>query len=123
MRNLLLCSFLILASASWSLAQSVSMPTPSPQPRARDPFDGINDHGEDQATQRLEQMRIKKAQEERRKQIGKDTDRLTQLVSDLKDLLAKADSTNVLSLDAVKKAEEIEKLAKRLKNNLRDPVQ
>ncbi len=123
MRHLFLClSFLVVCGALAS-AQSVSQPSPEPVRREYDPFDTLHAHEGTEGDQRLEEIRLKRAQEERRKALAKDTDRLSQLITELKESLAKADPTKVLSLDAVKKAEEIEKVAKRVKNNLREPVQ
>jgi hypothetical protein len=50
------------------------------------------------------------------KQIHEDVERLYTLASELKEEVAKTDSTAVLSLALVRKAEEIEKLAKQIKN-------
>ncbi len=56
--------------------------------------------------------------EERQKQLVKDTDKLLSLATDLK---SEVDKTNkdVLSVEVVKKAEEIEKLAKSVKDRMR----
>jgi hypothetical protein len=54
------------------------------------------------------------------KQIQQDVQRLYTLASELKDEVSKTDSTTVLSLALVRKAEEIEKLAKQIKNLARD---
>lgn len=55
----------------------------------------------------------------RQKQLKEDTDKLLQLATDLKNSVDKTNE-NVLSLDVVKRAEEIEKLAKHIKTNMRD---
>ena len=54
------------------------------------------------------------------KQIQQDVQKLYTLASELKDEVSKTDSTTVLSLAMVRKAEEIEKLAKQIKNLARD---
>lgn len=53
--------------------------------------------------------------EERQKIIKKDVEKLYDLAAQLKAEVEKTDSTTVLSLAMVKKAEEIEKLAKQIK--------
>jgi hypothetical protein len=58
---------------------------------------------------------------ERQKQLKDDTTRLLQLATALKDSVDKTNE-HVLSLDVVKKAEEIEKLAKHIKTNMRDEM-
>ena len=54
--------------------------------------------------------------EERQKNIKKDVAKLYDLASELKTEVEKTDSTTVLSLAMVKKAEAIEKLAKQIKD-------
>lgn len=58
----------------------------------------------------------KAALEENEKNIKKKVEKLFQLASELKDEVDKTDSAKVLSLAMLKKAEEIEKLAKDIKN-------
>ena len=57
----------------------------------------------------------KAALDENEKDIKKKVGKLFQLASELKDEVDKTDSAKVLSLAMVKKAEEIEKLAKEIK--------
>jgi TolA-binding protein len=54
--------------------------------------------------------------EENQKDIRKNIEKLYQLASDLKKEVEKTDSTEVLSLSLVRKAEEIEKLAHDIKS-------
>lgn len=53
----------------------------------------------------------KRKPEENRKDTRKKVDRLFQLAAEMKAEMDKTDSANVLSLDVLKKAQEIEKLA------------
>lgn len=55
--------------------------------------------------------------EERQKNIKKDVEKLYNLASQLKSEVEKTDSTTILSLGMLKKAEEIEKLAKQIKDH------
>lgn len=55
--------------------------------------------------------------EERQKNIKKDVEKLYTLASQLKSEVEKTDSTTILSLGMVKKAEEIERLAKQIKDH------
>jgi hypothetical protein len=57
--------------------------------------------------------------EERQKNIKKEVERLYDLASDLKAEVEKTDSTSVLSLAMLKKAEEIERLARQIKDHAR----
>jgi hypothetical protein len=58
----------------------------------------------------------KAALEENEKNIKKKVEKLFQLATELKDEVDKTDSAKVLSLAMLKKAEEIEKLAKDIKS-------
>ena len=58
----------------------------------------------------------KAALEENEKEIKKKVDKLFQLATELKDEVDKTDSAKVLCLAMLKKAEEIEKLAKDIKS-------
>jgi len=55
--------------------------------------------------------------EEHQKNIKKEVEKLYDLASELKTEVEKTDSTTVLSLSMLKKAEEIEKLAKQIKDH------
>ena len=55
--------------------------------------------------------------EQRQKDIKKEVEKLYKLASELKDEVEKTDATTVLSLPMLRKAEEIEKLAKQIKDN------
>lgn len=59
---------------------------------------------------------LKAILQENQKQIKKDIEKLYQLAEELKKEVEKADASEVLSLNVVRKAEEVEKLAKRIKN-------
>ncbi len=56
--------------------------------------------------------------EERQKRLKADTDRLLTLATELHEDVAKTDK-NVLSLDVVRRAEEIEKLARAVKDRMK----
>ena len=56
---------------------------------------------------------------EQQKEIRHDVDRLLQMVKDLKDESDKTPETDVLSLSLVKKTEDIEKLARQIRDLIR----
>jgi hypothetical protein len=60
---------------------------------------------------------MQKANELRQEEVRRDTEKLCQLSIELRDLVKKNQS--VLSLDAVKKAEQIEKLARGVKTKMK----
>jgi len=74
----------------------------------------------DEARTRLESDLAKKAAKERVAALKSDTDKLLKLSVELKSFVDKSDE-NVLSLDVIKKADEIEKLAKSVKEKMRGP--
>jgi len=57
--------------------------------------------------------------EQNEKNIKKDIEKLYELATQLKNEAEKTDSANVLSVPLIKKAEEIEKLAKQIKERAR----
>jgi cytochrome P450 len=57
---------------------------------------------------------------ENQKALRRDVDRLLQLAKDLKDESDKTPETDVLSLSMVKKAEDMEKLARQIKERIRE---
>ena len=75
---------------------------------------------EDEARARLSNEMAKKATKERVAALKHDTDKLLRLSVELKEFVDKSDE-NVLSLDVIKKAEEIEKLAKSVKEKMKGP--
>lgn len=62
----------------------------------------------------------KRANLERQAALKKDTDRLLQLAEELKSSVDKSNSS-ILSLDVMKKAEQIEKLARSVKDKMKGP--
>ena len=60
----------------------------------------------------------KKANKERQAEIQKDTERLLKLATELKEYVGKSDE-NILSINVVKKADEIEKLAHSVKEKMK----
>jgi hypothetical protein len=74
----------------------------------------------DESRERMARDLAKKANQSRQATLKADTDRLLKLAVELKDYVDKSDE-NVLSLDVVKKADEIEKLAHSVKGKMRGP--
>ena len=67
---------------------------------------------------KIERDMRKRANTERQQQIQRDTDRLLQLATELKQAVDKSNE-NTLSLDVIKKAEEVERLAHSVKEKMR----
>jgi hypothetical protein len=91
-------------------AQDQTNPPPPSIPQIRIPSPGP------MPTLRLtpaERMRMNQAQ------IRKSSARLAEVVGELQKNLAATDTTNVLSLDVIREAEEIERLAREIRNLVR----
>lgn len=73
---------------------------------------------EDDAQARMASEQAKKAAKERVAALKNDADKLLRLTVELKQYVDKSDE-NVLSVDVVKKADEIEKLAKSVKEKMK----
>jgi hypothetical protein len=72
----------------------------------------------DAAHAEMEKDMAKRANKERQAALKRDTDKLLQLSTELKQYVDKSDE-NMLSLDVIKKAEEIEKLAHSVRDKMR----
>jgi len=64
------------------------------------------------------QSQAKRANQDRQKALQRDTDRLMQLATELKQYVDKSNE-NMLSIDVIRKAEQIEKLAKNVKDKMK----
>jgi hypothetical protein len=113
---LILLMLLALPSAQGADQQG-AQPTPIP-PRTGD-MGNEPTNGDDARARLLHDME-KKAAKERLAALKSDTDKLLKLSVELKTYVDKSDE-NVLSLDVVRKAEEIEKLAKSVKDKMKGP--
>jgi len=74
----------------------------------------------DEARARITHDMEKKAAKERVAALKNDTDKLLKLSVELKQFVDKSDE-NVLSLDVIKRADEIEKLAHSVKEKMKGP--
>ena len=73
----------------------------------------------DPAEKQMERDRAKRLNKDRQAAIKRDTDKLLALATELKEYVDKSNE-HVLSLDVVRKAEEIEKLAHHVKEKMKD---
>jgi len=74
----------------------------------------------DETQQRLARDMAKRANLERQALLRSDTEKLVKLTTELRDYVDKSNE-NVLSLDVLKKADEIEKLAHSVKEKMKGP--
>jgi hypothetical protein len=75
---------------------------------------------EDEGRAKIEKEMAKKANQERHANLKRDTEKLLKLATELKEYVDKTNE-NVLSLNVLKKAEEIEKLAHSVKDKMKGP--
>lgn len=117
----LACSVLLLAFALPALAQMPGNPPQQPMPSMQPNVQPIAPMGTaDDGVAEMEAEQAKRAEQQRVEQLKSDTDKLLKLSVQLKAYVDKT-NTNVLSLDVMKKAEEIEKLAKSVRDKMRGP--
>jgi hypothetical protein len=95
-------------------------PTQSPaqNPRTIPSLGSAADEHEDEVRAKIEKDMAKKANRERQVQLQRDTESLLKLATELKQYVDKSNE-HTLSLDVVKKAEEIEKLAHSVKEKMK----
>jgi hypothetical protein len=97
--------------AAWQAPGVRPDPQPRPSPNAPNPnfppgFDGPRATGPDK----------KAIDRENQKEIRADVTKLYEMVTDLKEQIDKTDAAATLSVSVVKKAQQIEKLAKQIKD-------
>ena len=98
--------FLIFTSVAYSQAD-----TPGPQDRRR-----LADPIEIEQQKKMEKER----NENRQKDLKRDTVKLLELATELKQYVDRTNES-VLSIEVIRKTEEIEKLAKSIKNKMKGP--
>lgn len=110
MHALLLLLVMALLSGA-AFGQQEPPQTPPPLPRQ-------HPVPEDETRARMEKEMAKRANKDRFEQLQRDTDNLLKLATELKEYVDKANE-NTLSLDVIKKAEQIEKLAHSVKEKMK----
>jgi len=105
-------ALLVRSFAQASSQNPAQIPRLSPNPGL-----APDDRGDEQRA-KMEKEMAKKANRERQAQLQRDTDNLLKLANELKQSVDKSNE-NTLSLDVVKKAEEIERLAHNVKEKMK----
>ena len=112
-RRLLLMSF---AAVPGVLMRFQDSPAPGTSRGSKRRPDGSDDALNGPNSASLPANSSKAILEERQKDIKKDVEKLYDLAAQLKSEVEKTDSTTILSLAMLRKAEEIEKLARQIKD-------
>ena len=100
-------------------AQFTQQPQPLGVPHGIPDASGRRGDSEDPQAREMVQRLQKKRNDARQQEIVKDTTKLLALATELKTDVDKTDK-NTLSIDVIRKAEEIEKLAKTVKERMKD---
>jgi hypothetical protein len=95
--------------------QSEDLRTPIPAATVPQPGAGVTRIPEGDDIQRQQAIA---ANSQRQSEIRRDTEKMLQLTSELKDYLQKAEH-GIVSVEAIKKAEQIEKLAHSVKSKMK----
>lgn len=112
----LLVTVAIFLSFGMSCAAQADQSQPPPLPSAAPPSSPPEDAWEAQQRKAM----IKKFNLQRQQEIKKDAEKLLELATELKQSVDKSNE-NTLSLDVIKKADQIEKLAKTVKDKMKGP--
>jgi hypothetical protein len=95
-----------------------ALPSQTSAFRQLDPLAAQKAGIEDGPRARMERDMAKKANQARQADLKRDTEKLFKLATELKESVDKS-SASTLSLDVIKKAEEIEKLARSVKDKMK----
>ena len=122
-RRILMYALLI---ALWFPPRASARTNPQSSDDARPPAQGVGRPGpadrdagpEDEQRERIEKEMEKKANQERQAELKRDTEKLLQLATDLKAEVDKSNE-NVLAVEVIKKADEIEKLAHSVREKMK----
>jgi len=114
------CLFVSLSVARHSSAQNTHVPVPQNMPQSQNLTVGSRPStapatGSDDEIQRQQAIA---ANLQRQVEIRRDAEKMAALMQELRDYLAKSDQ-GVMSVEAIKKAEEIEKLAHSVKSKMK----
>lgn len=105
-----LCLLAVVMLSAWSRGSGQPYLQAPPLQQKRSP--------EDEGRRRMEREMAKKANQERQAELKRDSETLLKLATELKEYVDKTNE-DTLSVNVVKKAEEIEKLAHSVKDKMK----
>ncbi len=120
-RSVSLAAVLLLSmNGGAGLSQQSGSDGPPQRPLTPDASRGLGEpnRAEDPFSVKLAEQQIRSRNSDRQKRLVADTDKLLSLATELKQQVDKTDK-NMLSVDVVKKADEIEKLAHSVKEKMK----
>ena len=109
-----------LSSVLPAVSQTVNQrqPLASAREQSSPQFPQQRGQEQDEELSTIQKENARKANEQRQLEIRRDTDKLLQLTNELKQYVDKTNE-NILSVEVIRKAEEIERLAKSVKIKMR----
>ena len=111
----MLRKLILVAGIGLALCGTAFMAAPAPAPLSQ--FEPRQDPTQKEMQDRM----MREANKKRQQDIREDTDKLFQLATELKAAVDKTNE-NLLSIDVVRKADEVEKLAKKVKEKMKEAV-
>jgi len=117
-KSFALALFLLLMTTVLAAQSSLQSPMQTPGPRLGSIPPLSSDDRDNEQRAKLEKDLAKKTNRDRQAQLQRDTDNLLKLANELKQSVDKSNE-NTLSLEVVKKAEEIERLAHSVKEKMK----
>jgi hypothetical protein len=113
------CLCIFVSAARYSPAQNVHVPLPQNTPQSQNLTIGSRPStAPTGADDEIQTQQAIAANLHRQVEIRRDTEKMAALMQELRDYLAKADY-GVMSVDAIRKAEQIEKLAHSVKSKMK----
>jgi hypothetical protein len=110
--GILLLMFFLFSTEPMFAAAAPQLSNPSEDPQFG------RDRRRDETERKMEHDREKAMNKQRQADIQKDTDRLLRLATELKEYVDKTDE-HMLSVDVLKKTDEIDKLAKQIREKMK----
>jgi hypothetical protein len=107
---------LLMCIGSWVPARGAFLPKTFTQ--GTDPQFGQRRNEMSPDEQQAERERVRARNKERQQKLKQDTDKLLQLATELKEYVDKTNE-NILSIEVIKKTNEIEKLAKSVREKMK----
>ncbi len=110
--------FLILAASCTSLHAAGPAPLRAKQQSTEPQFGGQADKGMPRPDPDMEKRMAKARLEDRYRNLKRDSEKLLELATELKQYVDKSNE-NVMSLEVIKKCDQIEKLAKSVRSKMK----
>lgn len=109
---------IVIVLCGFTPLQEAAAGAPGSSSRRDDPQFQQRRNGRDDTFEKMEKESAKRRNKERQERLKQDTDKLLNLATELKQYVDKSNE-NILSLDVIRKAEEIEKLAHQVREKMK----